>query len=244
MEVGSLYLPNHRRQFGWGTGFDNQNCNPTSTAMLIDWETLGQHRPTPPQVRAEMPDYPPEHKGTNLEDSIIAARRWGVKITHRSITWDRLINSLAGGRANIVLGDYEKIPDDKSCQPTFDGNHSMIFFFYDVETDEIFGSDPLCKGRKWYPAEYIREYALAYGNGAVQSGVAEKRFVKAKEGSTYLPIHRWPNETSRVVATLPVTQNIRFGSVNDNWYTVWYLSNDGRYRRLFVNSDDAQRVEF
>lgn len=241
MEIGSLYMPLHRRQLGWGTALDTSNCNPTATAELIDWVTLGQHRPTPPEVRAEMPD---QIGGTNLDDSIVAAKKWGVRITHRNITFDALIASLSTGRANIVLGDYEKIPDDKSCQPSFDGNHSMIFYFYDSETDEIYGADPLCRNRRWYPASVIKHYAGAYYNGRVSSGVAEKRYIKAAEGKTYLPIHRWPSDESRVVATLDVEKRLRYGSINEYGYVVWYLSDDGRYRRLFVKKSDAQEIEF
>ncbi len=243
MEIGHLYLPSHRRQLGWNTPLDHSNCNPTSTGMLIDWETLGAYKPTPPEVRAEMPD---QDAGTNMFDSIAAAAKWNVKIIRRVTDFDTVLQSLENGRANIIFGDYQEIPDALSGQPSFDGNHSMIFFFYDVEMDEIFGGDPLLSRRRWYPASVIRRYAAGWaGHGKIESGVAEKRFIKAAEGKTFLPIYRWPNKDARVVATLPVTERIRFGiETEGGWYTVWYVDINNRYRRLYVKKTDAQEIEF
>lgn len=198
-----MYAPPHLNQFRnetgalWGPTIwpngDSRvytgNCWATTASMQIRYEMqgdfthprvpgafqcTGHEAPTPPRVRYWSGQ---RGSGGKLTDMVRAALHWRVHLRARySMSLGELrwrVEYL--GQPITVSTDYQYIRDVWSCQPSFDGDHSILvraIEMFDFEGKAGFGrvlavkeSDPLCETGRWIPWSQFAAAANAFTAG-------------------------------------------------------------------------------
>ncbi len=172
----TAYVPTHDfTQFKaangqpWNTRYDAGNCWATAGAWAGDWATRGDWKPTPPDIRQlsgnlkQLPGNVGDIKAAlqTHDPSIV------VHIPPGGASWDVILKRLASGKWSACIAtDYDVIPDTKSCQPNFDGDH-MLWLPGDqvVHGDGTLAyDDPLCANRKRIDGDVIRAAARKCAN--------------------------------------------------------------------------------
>lgn len=162
----------------FGKNFNGQNCWAATGAQAADFATRGAWKPTPPEFRTESGD---KSGGANRGDVARVLTAHGITaITPQGVTWEDVKNKLARGWGVWIATVYGDIPDNKSCQPDFDGLHALWLPPVPVDPDgKMVADDPLCDKTKKYPEEMIRKAAAHARNQAAATGFLVV-FVKQK----------------------------------------------------------------
>lgn len=169
-----LVIPEHMNQFHalnadgtvgatwgplWGRNYNGLNCAYTVGAMLARFATRNRWRPEPNDLRKLANDH---EGGAMPRDVRRALERSGkvdpslVWMPRAGLTWAKLQAHRANGAFIWLATDYEAIPDAKSCQPTFDGDHAIGLPPIEDRDGKAFYDDPLCDRRKLIDPEVIR----------------------------------------------------------------------------------------
>lgn len=144
---------------------ENNNCTMVSTAMAIDYATVGQRRPRGGDCRHKQAD---QVGGTGLDDAQVAARKYGVTLTLGQ-GWAAIKQRRGEGRCLILQGDSGDL--DGSCSEGQDVEHAILLH---PDTDPsgrwlvcdpwcyVVGSNGLGKWR-WLDREDVYRYAAKLG---------------------------------------------------------------------------------
>lgn len=160
------YMPTFRRQIGDPTTrLDSFICTLESAAMVLAWHTSGavdvwggELIPWCGKTEAQI-----VATGSNLGNAAQAWTHYGQTLSVRSgQTFDDLMNCLAQGRAVILQGDYGVLSNAEKCQDTFDGNHALSLYPYQI-SDRILAGDPLCHNFGGLRIASLRDYAETFG---------------------------------------------------------------------------------
>lgn len=170
-----LVIPDHMNQFHeltaaglpgdtwpalWGRNYNGLNCAYTVAAMAARFATRNAWRPSPNEMRQLAKDHeggamPPDVRRA-LEAKVDPALVW---LPRAGLSWAKVIAHRDAGRFVWLATDYEEIPDAKSCQPTFDGDHAIGLPPIPDRDGKMFYDDPLCDRRKLIDPEVIRRAA-------------------------------------------------------------------------------------
>jgi hypothetical protein len=219
------YLPAHLNQLHrikadgtpgapWPGRYNGCNCWATAGAMGADFATLGKWKPTPPQIR--------QLSGAttcpgNVGDIAVALRTHGitVRVPRGGTSWERILARLGAGWAACIATDYDVIPDAKSCQPSFDGDH-MLFLppSAAIGPNGMYYDDPLCDRTKRIDPAILRRAARKCANHIGTAGLIVA-FVKqaqqpvppvdhdARQAAAYAV---FADQASSAVAAIPIDQ--------------------------------------
>lgn len=163
------FMPHFRKQIGDPTtSLDSFICTLESAAMVLDWHTRGAVSvwggelipycgKTEAQIRGT---------GSNLGNARRAWLHWNQNLSVRSgQTFDDMLACLAEGRAVILQGDYGVFNLAERCQDSFEGNHAISVYPYQVG-DRILVGDPLCSDFRGIRVSTLRAYAEALTGGS------------------------------------------------------------------------------
>src|SRR5690242_9121668 len=113
----AYYRPRFISQFGWGTRFDGENCAATCGAILLDRQTEGKKRATPPQIRLLI-DSPNKSGGLSLTDVEMALKRGYDENIVNPLPyepWSVFLRQFREGRGAIIFGDCEYKRGKRNC---------------------------------------------------------------------------------------------------------------------------------
>lgn len=172
--LDELVIPDHMNQFHeltpaglpgdqwpplWGRNYNGLNCAYTVAAMQARFATRNRWRPSPNEMRQLAKD----HEGGAMPRDVRRALEASGKIDpelvwmpRAGLTWAKVIAHRNAGRFVWLATDYEAIPDSKSCQPTFDGDHAIGLPPIPDRDGKTFYDDPLCDRRKLIDPEVLR----------------------------------------------------------------------------------------
>lgn len=160
------FMPAFRRQIGDPTtNLDSFICTLESAAMVLDWHTRGaisvwggQLIPWCGKTEAQI-----AATGSNLGNARQAWLHYSQTLDNRSgQTWNDFIACLTEGRAAILQGDYGVLANSEKCQISFEDNHAVAVFPYEVSGLLLTG-DPLCRGYHGRARTSLKAYAEAFG---------------------------------------------------------------------------------
>lgn len=160
------FMPTFRYQIGDPTtNLDSWICTLESGAMVLDWQTRGAVKvwggeliPWCGKTEAQIFGH-----GTSLSNVRQAWLHWNQYLDVRSGgTWADLIVALQEGRAVILQGDYGVFSTAIRCQDSFEGDHAISVYPYQVG-DRLLCGDPLCADFKGIPVVDLQAYAEALG---------------------------------------------------------------------------------
>lgn len=160
------FMPTFRKQIGDPTTtLDSFICTLESAAMVLDWHTRGAIKvwggelipycgKTTAQIAAT---------GSNLDNARQAWLHWSQVLDNRSgQTWDALVIALTQGRAVVLQGDYGIFNLAERCQDSFEDNHAISVYPYQVGDRYLIG-DPLCSDFTGMKISSLKAYAEAFG---------------------------------------------------------------------------------
>lgn len=173
-----LVIPDHMNQFHeltpaglpgdewpplWGRNYNGLNCAYTVGAIMARFATRGHWKPSPNDLRELARD----HEGGAMPRDVRRALEASGKVDpslvwmpRAGLSWDRVMRHRAAGRYVWLATDYELIPDSKSCQPNFDGDHAVGLPPIPMREGNRLGyDDPLCNRLKYVDAAVIRRAA-------------------------------------------------------------------------------------
>lgn len=172
-----LLIPEHMNQFHalgpngetgaawgplWGKDYNPLNCAYTVGAMAARFATRNKWRPEPNDLRRIRKDhaggamprdirYSLEQSG-KVDPSLVWMPRFGL-------SWAKVLAHRDAGRFVWLATDYEVIPDARSCQPNFDGDHAIGLPPIADREGLLHYDDPLCNFRKRIDPGVIRRAA-------------------------------------------------------------------------------------
>ena len=154
--MSEFYVPIFRNQIGDPTTTrDGVICTMSSGAMALDFHTLGAIQ----RWGGELEQHQGDHVGgTDLGDLADAWAYYGQNLSQGTGGWTGVEAALAAGKAVVLQGDYDRIPDANSCQRGFDGDHAIALFPTTGAWARV--GDPLCDGfhLNW-PEAAVKAYA-------------------------------------------------------------------------------------
>jgi hypothetical protein len=172
--VDEIVIPDHLNQFHeltpaglpgaawgplWGRNYNGLNCAYTIGAMLARFATRGKWRPEPNDLRRIRQD----HEGGAMPRDVRYALEHSGKVDpalvwmpRAGLSWAKVLAHRDAGRFVWLATDYEAIPDAKSCQPSFDGDHAIGLPPIPDRDGKMFYDDPLCDRRKLIDPAVIR----------------------------------------------------------------------------------------
>lgn len=152
------YRPKFRRQYGWGTRYDNVNCMMAAAAMALDNQTEGAIQITPPEARKLSGD---KLGGTNISDVVTVFNKKGEKGPWAVYgeAWDKFVQRLQHGRGAVVAGVYGKVPPPYNSAPSFHGFHGIYVDRIGPKRALVY--DPLAFRARWWPLDVLHDFATA-----------------------------------------------------------------------------------
>ena len=168
---GPVYRPRHVRQLGWGTALDGSNCTMASACIALDRHTMGVETSTPPHMRSLQDD---QTGGTDLNDAAVAwVRGWSEYLdVHYGDSWSTFVSMVNSGRGAILQGQYSRIANQYSAQPSFDGSHAMYVNEFKADGYALV-YDPLATAPKWMPADMLQDYAETFTGGSCSAAYTQ-----------------------------------------------------------------------
>jgi hypothetical protein len=147
----------------WGRSYNGLNCAYTIGAMAARFATRNAYRPSPNDLRELAED----HEGGAMPRDIRRALEGSGRVDpslvwmpRAGLTWAKVEAHRANGRFIWIATDYELIPDAKSCQPSFDGDHAIGLPPIPNRADgRMAYDDPLCDRTKWIEPGTLRKAA-------------------------------------------------------------------------------------
>ena len=185
-----LVIPDHMNQFHkllangspgdpwpdlWGRNYNGLNCAYTIGAIAARFATRNSYRPSPNDLRQLAED----HEGGAMPRDIRKALEGSGRIDksliwmpRAGLSWAKVEAHRANGRYIWIATDYELIPDAKSCQPTFDGDHAIGLPPVPNHADgRMAYNDPLCDRQKWIDPDVMRKAAAKAARNFNSSGL-------------------------------------------------------------------------
>lgn len=163
----SYYAPAFISQFGWGTRFDDENCAAACGALLLDRQTEGRKKSTPPKIR-HLIDSPNKSGGLSLSDVQTALKRGYDENIVNPLPyepWSAFLRQLREGRGAIIFGDCSYKRGKANCPGPageLGPNHALYCQEDDAERERILTYDPADKsagsGIQWLPYGALRQY--------------------------------------------------------------------------------------
>ena len=166
------FVPEHIRQGDFQTPANGEGnlCWAASGAMAVAFATAGKKTPSPIAFRIKTNK---KKKETGNVDAVAAGcAAFGVVVQkHEELPWDEFVKRLQDDPLTgfVLFTDYEKIPDKKSCLPTFDGAHVIWVAGGNVTDAQEPGKfkhtlydDPLCAARRHIPLFDLRNAGEKY----------------------------------------------------------------------------------
>lgn len=164
----SYYAPAFISQFGWNTPKDDENCAAAAGALLLDRQTEGRKRSTPPRIRALI-DSPSKSGGLSLTDVQEALKRGYDENIVNPLPyepWSAFLRQLRQGRGAIIFGDCSYKRGKAKCPGPageLGPNHALYCQEDDAERERILTYDPADRnaqsGIQWLPYGALRQYA-------------------------------------------------------------------------------------
>ena len=159
----------------WGRNYNGLNCAYTIAAIAARFATRNAYRPSPNDMRQLAED----HEGGAMPPDVRRALEGSGRIDpslvwypRAGLSWDKARAFVEGGRYVWIATDYELIPDAKSCQPSFDGDHAIGMPPLKARSDgRIAYNDPLCDRLKWIEPGTLRKAAAKSARNFGSSGL-------------------------------------------------------------------------
>lgn len=174
------YRPAHDdQQLLAGDPYGARSCLAYAAATALDYDSLGELRPTGREVREATDDPtagPPEAPGLNLGNIDVAWRAiTGQPLPHTYAgTWAQLRARRAEGRYLLVAGRYGAFAPEYRCQRDFTGPHGIAISPSVIADGRWIIDDPLCDTAKARTEDQLRAYMLALTpDGRLQFGWTE-----------------------------------------------------------------------
>jgi hypothetical protein len=176
--VDELVIPDHMNQFHellangkpgdpwpdlWGRNYNGLNCAYTVGAICARFATRNTYRPAPNDLRELAADHEGGAMPPDVRRALVGSGKIDrslVWLPRSGLSWDKVTAFRDQGRYIWLATDYEEIPDAKSCQPSFDGDHAIGLPPLAPKADgRIAYDDPLCDHLKWIDPAVIRKAA-------------------------------------------------------------------------------------
>jgi hypothetical protein len=172
------YSPRHVRQ-------SLDNCVFAAGAMLLDKWSHGRIRVTQGRLRKASGD---KDGGSSLRYLARAyARTVGLRLRTPGfggdMSWWELLDRLESGGGAVVVGEYNRLPDNYSHWNRRYANrrrssHALYVERYDRANGRVWVKDPLAPGGwpgEWYPVEVLRRFADFDGRRVVAAATPARR---------------------------------------------------------------------
>jgi hypothetical protein len=163
------FLPEHVHQMD-GSPCEATNCWASVGAWLAAGSSGGQREPEPTYFRAKAGKAGRDCQTGGLADmmrGLLNLGLWGRAKYRDDVPTAELRTMLRRRNGALVAleTDFDSYPDRSSCQPGFDGNHSIgvvCGIGTGVHRGEVRVMDPLCRMYRWVDLDGVIASALEY----------------------------------------------------------------------------------
>lgn len=169
------YRPDGLKQINPTDPNGRYSCGAYSTAVLVDYATIGGVKVSGKYVRSltdeAVPD--PASPGLSIPQLVAAAKKLNVELTDRSgLPWSSLVDAVRGGRGVLINVLYEALPIDYRAQlaPAV-GGHAMAITQLDPEGNRGLVYDPLRGKPLWIPLAALSVGAVSWAKKLGSGGV-------------------------------------------------------------------------